>query len=62
LQCSDSSSIATINKPEGNSGTGSQELAATHNKINEVKTAYLQLAKRQRRKPAPRNQDFVWTA
>ena len=41
----------------------SQDSAASPNKKNgdEVKTNHSQLTKRQRKKPAPRHQDFLWT-
>ena len=40
-----------------------QDSAASPNKKNEdvVKTTHSPLTKRQRKKPAPRNQDFLWT-
>jgi hypothetical protein len=49
--------------PKETLGNESQESAATPNKTheNEVKAAYPQLAKRQRKMPALRNQDFLWT-
>jgi hypothetical protein len=41
----------------------SQDSDASPNKTNEneVKTAHSQLTKRQRKRPAPRTQDFLWT-
>jgi hypothetical protein len=44
-------------------GKESQDSDASPNKTNEneVKTAHPQLTKRQRKKPAPRSQDFLWT-
>jgi len=44
-------------------GRESQDPAASPNKKNEnkVKNDHPKLTKRQRNKPEPRNQDFLWT-
>jgi hypothetical protein len=49
--------------PEESLGRESQDSAASPNKRNEdeVKTAHSQLTKQQRKKSAPRHQDFLWT-